>query len=219
MKSNLLAYTGTFLMICAVAWTATGQDLGTYTFDGADGDTNTPTATNLTFTPFSRVNIAAVSVSDLFLSDDWSTAGAQNTSEYVEFTVTPDSGYTLELTGLSFDVERSVNKRTAGEKDGPLQGQVQILQGAGLTLVGSQNFNPSGTPLNVTVNSFNFTTLDGETVTFRIYGWASGHKNGWLGLDNFTLEGVVMLAPEPSPATLMLVGVMLFVGRCALRRC
>jgi hypothetical protein len=219
MKSYLSAFLGMFLMICAAAWTATGQDLGTYTFDGADGDTNTPFSTNLTFTPFSRVNVGAVSVTDLFRVDDWTTTGAQDTFEYVEFAVTPDPGYILSLTTLSFDVQRSVDKRTPGEKDGPLLGQVQVFQGVGLALVDSQDFSLGGTTQSVTVNFLDFTTLEAETVTFRIYGWDAGHRNGWLDLDNITLGGTVRQAPEPSPATLMLVGVMLFLGRCVLRRC
>jgi hypothetical protein len=99
-----------------------------------------------------------------------------------------------------------------------LDGQVQVFRGVSLDLVQSQDFTPSDFWQTVQVDILDFTTTDGEIVTVRFYGWNSG---GWLGMldfDNVTLEGLVAPAPEPSPATLMLVGMMMFLGRCVLRR-
>ncbi len=213
-----------FAMIGWVAWltisTASGATLGTYTFPGPDpaGDTNTPAAANLTFTPFSRVNVSALSVSELFESANWTLAAAQDLGEYFQFTITPAAGYSLNLTTLSFDVQRSVDKRTAGEKDGPLNGQVRIYNGVSLTLADSQNFSPVGVWQNVGVNFTNVTTADGETVTIRFYGWGSAHQNGWLAFDNVTFEGAVSPVPEPSPIVLVSGGFLLFLARCVVRR-
>ncbi len=208
------------MLAAGYAFPASGATLATYTFPGADpaGDTNAPTATNLTFTAFSRVNVSAVSVSELFESASWTTAGTQNPGEYVQFTVTPATNFTLSLTTLSFDVQRSVDKRTGGEKDGPLNSEVRIFTGVSLTLVDSQNFSPVGAWQNVVVNFSNFTSMDGETVTIRLYGWSSGHQNGWLALDNVRLEGSLSPVPEPSPTVLVSCGFLVFFVRCALRR-
>ena len=219
-KGGMATFAGIPVLACLLAWTVDGQTLGTYTFAGGDpaGDVGVPGATNLTFTPFGRVNVSPISVSDLFRSADWTTTGAQDTGEFVEFVVTPDPTCTLSLTSLSFDVQRSIDKRTPSEKDGPLNGRVQVFQGLSLTPVDSQDFSPLGVWQNVVVNFARFSTLHGESVTIRLYGWNSGHNNGWLDFDNIALEGSTLLAPEPSPAVLMTCGFFLFFLRCALHR-
>lgn len=211
---------GIAVLACFLAGMVNGQTLGTYTFAGADpaGELAVPTATNLNFTPFDRVNVSPVSVSDLFRSDGWTTANAQDAGEFVAFVITPAPAYRLSLTSLSFEVRRSVNKASPSEKDGPLSGQVQILQGLSLTPVDSQDFSPLGVWQNVVVSFTDFTTLDGESVTIRLYGWNSGHNNGWLDFDNVTLEGSVLQTPEPSPAVLISCGILLFFLRCRLHR-
>jgi hypothetical protein len=211
---------GTFLLTCLAPGRADAASLGTYNFPGPDpaGDTNTPSATNLTFTPFSAVNVVSASVPDLFRRTAWSTAGALNTAEYVQLTVKPTAGHTLTLTDITFDVRRSVDKASPGEKDGPLNGQIQVFQGVSLTLKGTQDFGPVGIWQNVVFDFTDFTTLDGETVTLRFYGWNAGHANGWLDLDSVTVNGSAAVVPEPSAAVFLSCGFLLLFARGALRR-
>ena len=140
------------------AWTAGADVLGTYTFAGSDpgGDLLVPTATNLTFSPFTRVNLQAEGAPDAFRSSLWTAGGSRDTGEYVEFILTPATGHVPD-----------------------------------------------------------FTTLGGERVTVRLFGWNAGHQNGRLDQNNVTVEGSVSLVPEPSPALLFCGGVLLFMMRCA----
>lgn len=211
---------GTVLFLCACPWWAGAATLGTYTFPGPDpgGDTNSPTATNLTFSPFTRLNVVSEAVSDLFRSRSWTTAGVQDTGEYVQFTVQPAIGFTLTLTDIRFDLKRSVDKASPGEKDGPLNVQVQIFEGVSLTLKGTQNYSATGVSQNLLFDFPDFTTLDGEVVTVRLYGWNAGHANGWLDLDSVAVNGSTAPIPEPSTAALLSYGFLLFFATTALRR-
>jgi len=195
--------------------------LGSFTFPGADpaGDTNTPVITNLTLSPLERVNLLSESVNDLFRSKDWTTGAALNTAEYVQFTIQPAASHILSLTDLSFDVKRSLDKASPAEKDGPLNAQVQIFQGVSLTPKGSMDFSPTEAWQPIVFKFVEFTALNGETVTVRLYGWNAGHNNGWLDFDNLTINGSVSAVPEPSPVILFSCGLLMFIARCALRRC
>jgi len=208
-----------FLLCIAPCWTSASM-LGTYTFSGGDpgGDTNAPSATNLVFTPYTQVNLAPVSITDLLRISDWTTTAGLDSGEFVEFTVQPVSGYTLTLTDITFDVQRSVNKANPGEKDGPLNAQIEILQGVSLTVRGSMSFNPQGVWQTVSYDFPDFTVPEGETVALRFYGWNAGHNHGWMDFDNIVLNGSVAIIPEPSPASLTSWGVLLGFARCALRR-
>ena len=212
--------TATVVTALLMGVAAGAAPIGVYTFPGADpgGDAAVPVVTNVTFTPFNPVNVNPVSVSDLYRLESWTTTIAQNTAEYAQFTVTPAPGFRLNVTSLSFDVVRSVDKASPGQKDGPLFGQVRVFQGVGLTLVGSQNFSPVGVWQTVTLNLGSLTTANGEGLTVRFYGWASGHQNGWMSFDNVALNGAVESLPEPSPFALLSCGLMVFLSRWAVRR-
>jgi len=165
------------------------------------------------------VNVLSASVADLFRSTDWITGSSQDFGEFVQFTVAPVAGYSLNLTDITFDVQRSVDKASAGEKDGPLNGQVQIYQGPGLNSLGLQNFGLGGGIQSVLFDFVDFTTQAGETVTVRFYGWNAVHRNGWLDLDNVTINGSSspVIVPEPSSASFMLVGFLMFLLHSLIR--
>ena len=197
-----------------------GANIGTYDFSGGDpaGDNSTPTNTaNVTFSPFTRVNVTTVAANNLFRSASWNLAAAPDTTEYVQFTITPAAGFVVSLERIEFDLARSIDKFTPSEKEGPQFGEVQIFQGLSLTPVASQSFTPVVPSQHVYFDFADFTSLDGEPITVRFYAWAAGHKDGWMDIDNVTVEGSVSPIPEPSAATMMSLGILLFLVNSAMR--
>jgi hypothetical protein len=202
------------LALALTASTSFGALLGTYTFTGADpgGDTSVPTAANMTFGAFSRVGVTAVSVNDVFQSGDWTQGTPQDFTEYVQFVLTPNSGYRLDLTSITFDVARQ-------NDHSPHNGEVRIFLGNTLILKGSQTF-ATDPAQNVNFNFTDFSTANNESVTVRFYGWnADGSQ--WLQFDNVAVNGSVTAVPEPVHYALGVFGLM-FVGlrggRFCLRR-
>ncbi len=185
--------------------------LGTYTFAGADpaGDASVPSAANMTFGGFSRVNVTASAVNDVFRRSAWTTGGARDTTEYVQFTLTPSLGHSLNLANITFD-EFGNNQR-------PRNGFVEIFLGTGLTSMGTQAFSPATSSANVNFDFSDFTTGNNEVVTIRFYGWNASNGGGQLSFDNVAINGSVLTAvPEPINMALGVFGVC--VAGCGVGR-
>jgi len=174
--------------------------VGTYDFTG--GDASFPTAPNATFSPFTRANVAGGTVTGWFASGQWNNTGTIDTTEYVQFTLTPNSGYYLSLQNITFD-----NIIDTGNK-GPKNGRVEIFLGTGLASMGSLTFTPSTTSANINFNFADFTTLNNEGVTIRFYGWnaLNSGNDAQLNFDNVVINGSVNPVPEPVNVALGIFG-------------
>jgi hypothetical protein len=126
----------------------------------------------------------------------------------VEFTVGPESNCSLGLTSLSFDVKRSVDKASAGEKGGPEKGLVEISYGSTTT---SESFVLDGSLQTWLVDLPDILITSGEVATIRYSAWDAGHKHGWIDLDNITVGGSVTVIPEPNGFALLGSGLLVFM--------
>ena len=180
---------------------------GTYTFTGNDpaGDAAVPSQANMTYGAFSRTVVTAVSLANVFASTDWSQNTSIDTAQYVQFTLTPNTGFSLSLQSITFD-----NVKTTG---GPTSAQVQIFLGATLISKGSQAFTPGTTTANVNFDFTDFVTANHEAVTVRFYAWNdSGNNNPSLSFDNVVINGSVNPVPEPVNVALVVFGLCVAVG-------
>lgn len=156
---------------------------GVYTFDTEFGF---PTQTGLTFSPFSRVGVNTNAGTGVFNSRDWNTGSSIDLAEYVEFTVTPDAGYEMDLSSITFGSQRS--------STGPATGQVRFS-------VDGFTSNLSYTPPTAIANStWDFADVNNTTspVTFRFYGFGGTSAAGTLRFDNVALAGDISPVPEPA---------------------
>jgi hypothetical protein len=180
----------------------------------------------VTFSAFARQNVTAATVSGVFRSDDWNLTGTFANNEYVQFTLTPASGYALTMQSITFDVQRSAG---GANQYGPRLIQVSIFRGIlspgsgdGNTPQASGTWTLPTSPTDVssltgqTFDFTDFTTTVGQGVTVRFYGWDAKNKNDWLQFDNVAVNGIAAV-PEPANVALACFG-LLFAGVTLGRR-
>lgn len=137
-------------------------------------------------------------------SASWATAGGavpvadssggwnapdQASAKYFYFTITPNAGYFITITGLDFIY--NVTAAAAQNLGWSINTSVQDSFARASTLPIA--YSSTITPLNVF-----------EATQIRIQGWAATSTGGNLRLDNVRLYGDVQ--PIPEPATLGLLG-------------
>lgn len=141
-----------------------------------------------------------------FDADGWPTttaniATSNASGDYIQFSVTPNIGYQLNITSFTADLRRS--DPGGSSDDGPTAvryaysldgGTTFIENGANLT----PNNNSSCTNTGST-SSWNMADFSAAgTVVFRIYGFSGGSNGtGDLSLRNVTLNGTVTAMSSP----------------------
>jgi hypothetical protein len=131
-------------------------------------------------------------------------ASAVNPS-YFELTLTPDAGYQITVSDISYDAARG----GSGNPRGIVVSSSLLAHTVSLDSFAVPTVRP-----NLTTNSF---TVAGHTnvaspITFRFYGYVV-NPNTSMEVDNLTINGSVTLIPEP--ATL---GLLAGASLLALRR-
>jgi hypothetical protein len=202
------------LLISGLSW---GQAFtGTYDFasvttsSGLTDPSVVPNATGVTFGSFSAVVAAETNpqATGRFSFKNWDT-GATNGSDvfggsfmgtkYLQVTITPASGYTLDINSITFTSQRS----GTGPRQYAVRSTVDTY-GANLPASITANANLSVVATNVFqvldastgANAGNTITLDSSfdvlsgAVTFRFYGWNSEGAAGTFSIDNVSFIGV-----------------------------
>lgn len=161
---------------------------------------NIPTlAANASGTVVTRNTITCTAASNVFNSTNLNNTAAVKDNSYIEFSVTPDAGYQLNITSLSFFIQGSITAPNQLEVRYSTDGFATATSwGAAPNTVTS----PGGTRV---WDFADFSTTAGETVTFRFYpygtqrsdlGTTNASATGTLRLDNIILNGTV-IAPMP----------------------
>ena len=165
-----------FLMIAyLVTGTAIGAEILTFEFVGLLGDevtaaSNTNDA-NLSSSTISRGTLTATAAADAFAAKDWaltSIANAVSGNKYMEFTITPNSGYQFSVTSIYLQILSSQN--------GP--------DGIAIRNSVDNYANNLDQEYSITSNNQNFTftftqSNSSSAVTYRVYMWAA--KTNGLG--------------------------------------
>jgi hypothetical protein len=112
-------------------------------------------------------------------SGNW--GGTINTSRYLQFTITANAGYVLNIYSLDMDVWRS----GAGATDITIRSSLDSYA-SDITTYGSYNTNQASMPTVILPSGFTGIS----TVTFRIYGWGGSSTGDWR-LDNIAIDGSV----------------------------
>lgn len=176
--------------------------LTTNTFTGTSAcPTNGNTfsvVSNASVAPLSRNTITCNSTANVFNSTTLNNTSSRNDNSYIEFSITANAGYTLNLTSLSFFRQAS--------NAAPNQLVVSYSTDAANFNTTRTDMAVSTTPTSGTVLTWTFssaiTTASGGTVTFRFYPYGTqradlaaspaASSTGTFRLDDVTLFGSVI---------------------------
>lgn len=222
----LLVTTFSSSIIVAQSFTALYSFDSVKTTSGLIDPTPVPTATGVTFGSFSSTGASAnPNAASRFSYTDWPTGattavdlyssltGAINTSKYYEVTVTPASGFTMTLSGITFKVQRSGSGIRTYSVRSSEDSYVADLPAS---------IAPANTNLSVQTGDIFFWNLDantsgqnGSTITlggsgftnstsaktFRFYGWNSEGSGGTFSIDTVKISGSVTGATSVTSLT------------------
>ncbi|PNQ73294.1 hypothetical protein C1T31_07175 [Hanstruepera neustonica] len=139
---------------------------------------NSPLITSTGLTRGAGINRR--SGADLFNSRDWdasSLAEAIINDEYVEWTVTSNENFDIEVT--------EIDLRVRGNSNGPDFWQI-LYSADGFATTGTPIGSPTTVPLTATDYNLNGLSINGsdETITFRLYAWGPSVGSGWFRFED-----------------------------------
>jgi hypothetical protein len=204
---------GLFTAILMVGFTfaSTAEAATMYSFNGFS-DTPTTTTANTTASDFSFTSVSGVSICWAFAYPDVACGGFGSTIG--EFTVAPLAGYSLTITGLSFD------ERNAGGVGPTAFHVLTSADGFASPIVSGALAQNAPVFTNHAVSLSLFNLIDPFVVRLVSTGRDDVPMSAWY-LDNVTLnvEAVPIATAVPEPATLLLLGTgMSFVATRRRRR-
>lgn len=188
------------------------QTIFTYDFPGSpqgSGLVASQTASSpvgATMADFTRTNVTANNADDTFNSSAWNTTATIDFAEYVQFSITINTGYSASLTSLDFFEDGSNTVADEFRVAVSTDGFSTTLESFDYTV------STSGTTKNWDFSNINLAA--GQTATFRWYvfgdtqadGSGTPGGTGTFRLDDVALNGSVALIPEPSSALLLVLG-------------
>ena len=150
---------------------------------------------------------AAGSGGSFFTATTWT--GAAPGSNYFQFTITPDSGYSISATTLTFGYRATPT--------GPTAYAIRSSADSYTANLASGSFTNDGNWSSVGSISITLSGLVSAT-TLRLYGSGASAAGGTLRVDDVGLSGTVTAIPESSTyaailGTLTLLGVVIWRRR------
>lgn len=131
--------------------------------------------------------------SEYYGENGWPT-GAINTGAYVEFSISPNTGYQLDLTSVILRLRRSNTGSPAGS--GPTSWSLRSSIDGFAADISSNSLGHTHNNYTVTLGSAFLNVY--TTVTFRLYGYNVTLGSGGLSrvvLDNISIQGVGEVLP------------------------
>lgn len=183
-------------VICCLLWfgTASAQTIGNWTLNNTLGGTGS--ALNAVSAISAGPGVSSTSFnggSEWYGQNGFPAGGSPNATAYLQFTITPNSGYEINIASVVLRIRRSNTGSPAGS--GPTQWCLRSsLDGYATNLsAGTMNHNYA----NYSVPLTGFSMLPGA-VTFRLYGYGvtvSSGGNSRFVLDNISIVGSLFVLP------------------------
>jgi hypothetical protein len=201
----------------AATSSASGLTAGSFSFASAFSDDVTASRAGFSSAGNLFARVTATTASDL--------AGAITAAEYVTVTITPDSGYQLNLTSLTVDLGYSLAAASVPLGVGVNLGGSVFSSVDGFTapsVLATQTFTAADTSLEPGATLFQNVNIDlsgpayqglSGPLEFRIYLYDNENTQTQPihRVDNFVLNGTVV--PEPSAALLGGIGLLALLRR------
>ncbi|MDR2204941.1 MAG: lamin tail domain-containing protein [Flavobacteriaceae bacterium] len=192
---------------------------------GTTDPTPPPTATGVTFGSFSAIGVSANSnASGRFSFTNW-TLGATNgsntftggldTGDYYEVTITPVTGYTVDLNSITFTMLRSATGIRQYAVRSSIDGYTANISASinpanpNLSVVPTNIFQVTDAPAvagsaqdgsRITLGGTDFTGLT-SAVTFRFYAFNAEDAIGSFSIDNLIINGTATAIATPDCTT------------------
>ena len=112
-------------------------------------------------------------------SSGWEIWAGPQTNDYIQWSITPDPGYEINLSSIDLRYDRSGT--------GPSRLQLQIDTGSGFNTVFTDN-SVSDLGENVNINLSTYTNLN-SIVTFRIYAYSASSGSGTFDIETHPTYG------------------------------
>jgi trimeric autotransporter adhesin len=128
--------------------------------------------------------ITASSAADRYSASNWNSASL-NATDYFTWTLTPVTGYQLNLSSFIYIGQASGT--------GPTSFALRSSVDGFSTNIGTPP--AGGTTITLTSSAFQGLT---ESVEFRLYGWNASSASGSFSVNDFTFNGMLSAVPEPS---------------------
>ncbi|NMH87411.1 T9SS type A sorting domain-containing protein [Flavivirga algicola] len=118
-------------------------------------------------------------------SRGWTTSSSIDANDYLEWTVTPDLGYEIDLTTMDLTYDRSGS--------GPTMVDIQVDTGSGFSSVFTDASVSPGTEDNNGIDLSAYTNITG-TITFRLYAFNATLAAGTFDIDENTAtdKGIII---------------------------
>lgn len=114
----------------------------------------------------------------------WPTATTIDTNTYLEFTLTPNMGYTLNLSSIDFNIRRSTTGSPSGA--GPRMWALRSSLDGFATDITARTLTTTPTTTSISLGGA-YVNLPGA-ITFRVYGYDVFNNPG--GMNRFVFENI-----------------------------
>src|SRR4030095_13750831 len=201
ISSSLLKIILVLLAIALIVFNASAQ-LAVYDFAGAGTCPNQNLSvvaqpSNAVFSNLSATNVTCNAATGEFSNDHWNKNSTINLGEYIEFTVSANSGYVLNLSSISFT--HSVSENGSGSGMGLTAWILRSSLNNYATNIssGSANQNTQSPTVNLPAGFSGVTT-----VTFRLYITLIKEDKTTWEIDDITVNGAAVIPPaDPANPT------------------
>lgn len=171
-------YTVLFTLFFSILFTNASSQVLNFNFQGSNGDEATwPSSTQAPGVQMSTISrgpgVTAIANADRFNSRDWTTAATLNLNDYIEFTITPNAGYSVSLSQIVLQHQRS----STGPKSFVVRTSLDGFAADATNTVNIPDVNTNQT------STFNFPSVIVTTtpIVIRIYAWNAETAAGTWG--------------------------------------
>jgi hypothetical protein len=150
--------------------------------------------TNITVTGIKRGSgIAATSALNRFAASRWNS-GIQDSNDYFEFTLTPNSGFQINFLNFVYKAQLS----STGPVNFVFRSSLDNYTADIATPVITKSPPGEVTPTPIDLSTFQSITTP---ITFRLYGWGASSATGTFSINEFTFNGSVSCAALSTPVS------------------
>ncbi|MFT3949522.1 MAG: hypothetical protein QM763_21345 [Agriterribacter sp.] len=181
------------IVFCLVSSAGWSQTIGNWNFNNVLSGTAAANTTVSAASLSSSIPSGTYNGGTVYYGEGGWPTGAINTNMYLQFTITPNAGYTLNLTSVEMNIRRSTTGTPSGA--GPRQWSLRSSVDGYAADLGTGAIALNTTPTITVSLDIAFQNLM-TGVTFRLYGYDVYNNTDGLNrfvFDNIAIKGLMLL--------------------------